>query len=321
TRRSSAVVSVALWLALAPFASWAALRLTGWEPAFRWSQLVSFTPYAAAGSVVPPLVALALRRRAAAVAALAVAAALASAVLPRALPDGGPPVTGTELRVMAANLYYSSTPSDALMAEVRRRRPDVLVLSELQSGTVAELDRAGIAGLLPYRAGLAGARSKGTAIYSRLPIEEEGPPLPGPGPLSVPAVVTLPGGQRLDVVGVHTCAPTGGWRARCWAGSVRGLPAANGRLRVLAGDFNATLDHRVLRDLVATGYRDAADAAGHGLAMTWPYRDHPRWFPKAAIDHVLADSRIGVRGFATVDLPRSDHRAVVADLTIPREGA
>ncbi|WP_143737904.1 hypothetical protein [Microbispora sp. GKU 823] len=81
---------LAPWLALIPFAGWSVLRLTGWEPKFRWSQLVSFTPYVAGASLLPLAVAVALRRWRAALAAAVVSGALGAAVLPRALPDCPP---------------------------------------------------------------------------------------------------------------------------------------------------------------------------------------------------------------------------------------
>jgi hypothetical protein len=58
--------------------------------------------------------------------------------------------------------------------------------------------------------------------------------------------------------------------------AIAALPGAGapGDLQLIAGDFNATLDHRVLRRLLGRGYADAADAAGDGLTWTWPARDH-----------------------------------------------
>jgi endonuclease/exonuclease/phosphatase family metal-dependent hydrolase len=38
------------------------------------------------------------------------------------------------------------------------------------------------------------------------------------------------------------------------------------------------------------------------------------------IDHVLVDRRIGVRDVQVHGLPRSDHRAVLASLTVPAAG-
>jgi endonuclease/exonuclease/phosphatase family metal-dependent hydrolase len=37
-----------------------------------------------------------------------------------------------------------------------------------------------------------------------------------------------------------------------------------------------------------------------------------------AIDHVLADARCGVRAFSVHPIPGTDHRAVLAELVLPR---
>jgi endonuclease/exonuclease/phosphatase (EEP) superfamily protein YafD len=93
-------------------------------------------------------------------------------------------------------------------------------------------------------------------------------------------------------------------------------PADTGnRLRVLLGDFNATLDHEPLRELLATGYRDAAAETGSGLRPTWPANG--RRLPPVTIDHVLADERIGFRDYATADLAGTDHRPVAVTLVLP----
>jgi endonuclease/exonuclease/phosphatase family metal-dependent hydrolase len=86
--------------------------------------------------------------------------------------------------------------------------------------------------------------------------------------------------------------------------------------RVLLGDFNATLDHAPLRELISRGYRDAADTTGKGLIGTWgPYDGSP--IPPVTIDHVLVDERIGVREVSVHPIPGSDHHAIVAGLTVP----
>jgi endonuclease/exonuclease/phosphatase (EEP) superfamily protein YafD len=80
---------------------------------------------------------------------------------------------------------------------------------------------------------------------------------------------------------------------------------------VVAGDFNATVDHAQFRDLLDHGYADAAESSGAGYLPTYPT---DRWYgPLIGIDHVLfrgmqADSA------DTYDLPGSDHRAVLARL-------
>jgi endonuclease/exonuclease/phosphatase (EEP) superfamily protein YafD len=310
-----------LWLMVAALAGWASLRLCGWEPKFFWSQLVSFTPYAAVLSLVPLGFAAFQRAGTLLVAALMVTGAFAVAVLPRAVPERNPPAEGPVLRVMAVNLLHSSVLPPVLVDAVERDRPDVLNLLEFTDLMRERVEELGLGRLLPYKIVLPGTDSEGAAIYSRYPLRRADAPIAAPAfegsPRHLPAVVTLPGGRELDLVAVHACAPSEGWRTACWASSIRALPPAGGRLRVLAGDFNSTLDHAVLRDLIATGYRDAADVTGKGLSMTWPYYEQPRLFPKVAIDHVLADRRIAIRSFQTLRMPRTDHRATLTELVLP----
>jgi hypothetical protein len=65
-------------------------------------------------------------------------------------------------------------------------------------------------------------------------------------------------------VAVHTNPPaTSPAQVRSWEQDLAALPAPEpGVLRVLAGDFNATLDHVAFRTLLDRGYVDAARAAG-----------------------------------------------------------
>jgi len=50
-----------------------------------------------------------------------------------------------------------------------------------------------------------------------------------------------------------------------------------------------------------------------GLTPTWPY-DKP--LPKIALDHVLVNARVFVGSFAVHAIGGTDHRCVIADLTI-----
>jgi len=101
-----------------------------------------------------------------------------------------------------------------------------------------------------------------------------------------------------------------------WSSALESLPSAGaGAPWVLAGDFNATLDHAELRDVIDRGYRDAGDAAGEGLEPTWPVGG--RHMPPVTIDHVLADRRLGIADYEVLGLPGSDHRPVYARLVLP----
>jgi endonuclease/exonuclease/phosphatase (EEP) superfamily protein YafD len=85
---------------------------------------------------------------------------------------------------------------------------------------------------------------------------------------------------------------------------------------VLAGDFNATLDHAALRGVLRSGYADAAQQDGRGL--TWTWRPLRLRFPRLSLDHVLVDPRIAVAAVDLVAVSGSDHRALVVDLVLPR---
>jgi endonuclease/exonuclease/phosphatase (EEP) superfamily protein YafD len=190
-------------------------------------------------------------------------------------------------------------------------------VQELTPELARGLDEAGLAELLPQRVAEPRDEGAGMGIYARVPLV----PLELDGrrrnPLAA-ATARPPGAPPVDVVAVHPPPPLRGTVA-AWRADLRALPPAttDGRLRILAGDFNATLDHVELRRLLDTGYEDAAAEVGAGLRATWP--EGRRLPPPVAIDHVLADRRCGVRAFSVHPIPGTDHRAVVAELVLPRD--
>jgi endonuclease/exonuclease/phosphatase family metal-dependent hydrolase len=85
---------------------------------------------------------------------------------------------------------------------------------------------------------------------------------------------------------------------------------------ILAGDFNATLDHAPMRAVLRRGYRDAAEQVGKGLVPTWGPRAGRR--PGLlVIDHVLVDPRCTVQAVAAYNLPGTDHRVLLAEVRLP----
>jgi endonuclease/exonuclease/phosphatase family metal-dependent hydrolase len=115
---------------------------------------------------------------------------------------------------------------------------------------------------------------------------------------------------------VHPVPPTSRDQARVWVGQLRDLPgpADDGVAHILLGDFNGTLDNRALRDVLARGYVDAADATGAGLRPTFPAG---RLIPPITIDHVLVPRTIRVHRLSVHGVRDSDHRALIAELVLP----
>src|SRR5829696_3469467 len=301
------------WALVAVHAVWLVVRLFGFELGYPLMPLLAYTPYVAATALVAAVVALVLRVRRAALVAALICAGLVALVAPRAL--GGPTEAqgggGEPLRIMTFNLERGAADPAAIAQLVAREDVDVLGLQEVDTAALARLDAA-LRDALPSRVTALGEGTHGTALYARGTLR----PL-DPEDDQARALVAVPGAQAVDVVAVHPLSPESARRVDRWRADMRALPAATPKagVRVLAGDFNATLDHPELRRLIATGYVDAAGVVGEGLRPSWPVG---RLSPPVTIDHVLAERRCGVRGVEVHRLPGSDHRAVIAELQIPR---
>ncbi|ABP53714.1 Endonuclease/exonuclease/phosphatase [Salinispora tropica CNB-440] len=321
-RRRPAARTLACWLAVAPGAAWAVVRLLGLDRG-PLVQLLAFTPYAAAGSLLLLLLLLAVRRwRPAAVAAVTTVA-LVAVVAPRTFESTPPAATGPAVRLLTANLLAGSADAEVLVDLVRRHSVEVLAVQEFTPAIAAELDRLGLEQLLPYRELHPVEGTPGSGLYARYPITEGGVRhnSNGWGFLQAYGTVLVPEAPPVQVESVHPSAPYAIDQVGNWRRDLAAQPPATpgGQLRILAGDFNATLDHAPLRALLDTGYVDAADAAGVGLTGTWgPYDGD--LIPPVTIDHVLVDRRIAVRTAAVYAIPGSDHRAVLTDLRLPPTG-
>nr|WP_062334738.1 endonuclease/exonuclease/phosphatase family protein [Herbidospora sakaeratensis] len=320
-RTALTVRTCATWLIVGAYAAWAALRLFPGDVGFWWVQLVAFTPYVALSSPVALVVALLARRRAAGVAALAVCVVFAAIVVPRMVgesPSGG---GGPRLRVLAVNLLAGGAGAAEVVRLVRSVRADVVAFQELSPVAVEAMGRAGLDTLLPHRVTEARAGTRGSGIYSRHPVSRVGLlDFGGFGQLIGRLDVD---GVAVEMVSVHPCAPYLARLHSCWGEGLDALSRTGGSTRLLIGDFNATLDHARVRELLDAGYRDAAEATGNGLQTTWPAlpRDfHGLPIPPVTIDHVLADNRTAIHAFSVHLLPGTDHKAVFADLELPGPG-
>ena len=304
------------WTLVAPGAIWAVVRLGGWDQWYPAAQLIAFTPYVLAGSLLALAATALLRRWPATVVAALTVAALAACVLPRALPDSeAPPATGVPLRVMTANVLAGRASAATLVRLVTEDHVDVLAVQELTPAFATALGQAGMADVLAFKVLYPRPGVIGSGVYSRFALRDDGV-RDNPYRYGQAKAVLIETGVMIE--SVHPVAPSEASSLPGWRRSLTHQPPAtvDGPLRVLAGDFNATLDHSLLRSLIAGGYRDAADVMGEGLTGTWgPYDGD--LIPPVTLDRVLADRRIGVTSVEVFDLPGSDHRPVLAALVLP----
>ena len=307
-------------------AGWTTARLAGADRlrfAEAWTvPLLSFTPQVTAGAWASAL----LLRGAGPAAATAVAgAALTAAVGPRAVPYRQPPAAGPVLRVLTANLLVGRAVAEAVVELVCRKHPDVLFVQELTDDAAARLQQAGLCDLLPHRVTQPIAHGTQGSIYARYPLRG-GPAAAPPSAARCTARLDHPSGQFVQLACIHVAPPKPPWSPGAtarWRSQLSALPAPGDGACVLAGDFNATLDHAQFRRLLSRGYLDAASQAGNGLCPTWGPQPGRR-LTLLAIDHVLTDRRCAVLTTSAHWLSGSDHRALYAEIRLPaphnREG-
>lgn len=281
-------------------------------------QAVAFTPYALvlyAATLIVVLFAAVRRHRSRLLllpGALALAGLLGHAVwaAPLVSGEGRAPAAGAEpVTVMSSNLYYGRGDGTAVVLDAARRDVDVLVVSEVTARTLAEMERAAVAALYPYRAGEAGDANEGTMVFSRTPVSD----------VEVVAGTTFDnllvrtGG--LSLLAAHPAAPLD---PEDWRRDHDLLRAAVARARpdVVVGDLNATFDHAPLRTLAEAGYRGSLELLDGGLAPTWPanglYEPLRLFPPLVRIDHVLLAPGWTVGRADTLEIPDTDHLAVLA---------
>lgn len=240
-----------------------------------------------------------------------------------------PAKTEESVRVMTWNTAGEAVSADAIAAQVLAQEADIIALPETSEAvgeriaiSLREQGRPMWVHHVQYRPEIAnGPQAWQTTLlispdlgnYSVIQSSADG----SSNTTSVPSAVAMPvNGDGPTVVAVHAVAPRAEdmtrWRSdlswiadQCPSGNV-----------ILAGDFNATVDHMAGfgvdgGDMGAC--RDVASRTGNGVVGTWPAS-----IPGLAgvpIDHIMAsDAWIPTGSVVLEDAGGSDHRAVVAQL-------
>ncbi|MCW2791569.1 MAG: hypothetical protein JWO76_667 [Nocardioides sp.] len=228
--------------------------------------------------------------------------------------DNPPPAAGADpLTVMTANLYGGRADGIELVRVASDEDVDLLVVEEITETELARMEQAGLDALFPHRIGDAGPAFdvSHTMVFSREPLGRA-------ERVNTAHESWLVTRGDLTLLAVHPFAPSDPeqWRAD-HAAVLAAAKASDPDLVV--GDFNATLDHAPMRALADHGWRSVAELANEGWQPTWPSNGLIERFglplpSLVQIDHVLVGPRLAALSTHTVDIPGTDHRAVVAEV-------
>lgn len=242
-----------------------------------------------------------------------------------------PAKTETSLRVMTWNTAGSATSAETIAQFAVGMQADVVTLPETTIDTgarVAELMRDMGQPMWAHHAeygeyGITGWDATSTTVLIRPELGDYSviqSSLDGSSNTStVPSAVAMPtSGDGPIIVAAHAVAPRQEYMSS-WRSDLQWLAdqCASDNV-ILAGDFNATLDH--MTGMGVDGgtlgrCHDAASESGNGGVGTWP-TDAPALLG-APIDHVMATPDWTVSGsvvMRTLDGSGSDHRPIVVQL-------
>jgi endonuclease/exonuclease/phosphatase (EEP) superfamily protein YafD len=312
-------ISLVLWIIAIPLLLVAVARVLPFDNVVLLPHLVAFTPWATLLTLPLLIVVLFSRRR---VLTLLLAVAMAGYVYwtapffvpPDTSSAADPADTGT-LRVMTINALYGKADAQSVVHLVASQHVEVLAVQELTPAFEDALVDAGIDEFLAHSFTVPADDSPaGSGLWSStaLTAEEE---LAGTS-FAMPSAVVGVGGTdvRVTVVHPHPPMPT---EITTWHTELVELAEqahADDTPQILAGDFNATYDHATFRDLLGSRFADATREWGAGPAVTWPEGGQvPALF---ALDHVVVEKDMPVSDVVTMQVPGTDHRAVLATVVV-----
>ena len=228
--------------------------------------------------------------------------------------------TTLRLRLFTVNARGGAADPAALLHILRRHGVDVLAVQELTPHMVSRLVAAGLTQLLPFSHLDPRPGAMGTGLWARWPLTPL-PPVPGLTAAAPRARIDPLGGLPVRLAAVHPLALVHGhtdiWRREL--AMIKQTLATVDEPHVVAGDFNATRDHRPFRELLAAGFADCADSSQNRSwpGFTWPTAGG--MLPIMRLDHVLVSSTATVPMTRAIRVPSTDYHGVLAAIEFSRE--
>lgn len=236
--------------------------------------------------------------------------------VPRQLSGARPAPEGArELTVMVANVLGGGASAADVAELIRERKPDLVSLPEAQVDVReeirAQLQDQQYKGFTtqPSRAVPSATSVLVSAALGDVTIAAE------PGTTFGTVVVTGGNLGAIRLIAYHGYPPLPD-AVTTWKKDLQKVRhwCAQDPPLVIAGDFNATVDHADFRHALGGYCRSVGPSVGRGLLGTWP-ADQPAVL-RTQIDHVVVSRQLQPRRFTTYPIRGTDHRAVVATVAV-----
>lgn len=237
-----------------------------------------------------------------------------------ASPDALPP-DATAVNVMQYNVYFGNNDYDRIASHIVASDAHVVALHELLPEQWAELDPR-LESAYPYRIGaplaeIDGQPGGGMALLSRTPLDRiEMSNDVSPAARVILVATTDIAGHEVTVIGLHPHASrTDGTKVSLRNAQLDGVAAfvqdTTGPAVVLTDLNIAPTSPAYQAFLNDMGWRDPHTIVG--WRSSWPTWGGALGMP---IDHVFVSDHFGLHGYTTGDGAGSDHKSVVAQLSL-----
>ncbi len=219
---------------------------------------------------------------------------------------------GQNLRILHSNVLTNNRRYSEVISLVKAEQPDIAVFVEVSTVWAKEL--AVLSEIFPYSSNLQESERFGSAIYSKLPLENASIKAFSQQRKSLFAEVEFKG-KIISLILAHPTVPI---KQQSFIDRNQQLTAIGEYAAqvknplIVVGDFNTTMWSPFYKNMVKTGnLRNAR--SGFGILPTWPTFMPLAYIP---IDHFLVSKEIGVLRIRTGRNVGSDHLPLITDLVL-----
>jgi endonuclease/exonuclease/phosphatase (EEP) superfamily protein YafD len=219
---------------------------------------------------------------------------------------------GQHLRILHSNVLRSNRRYSEVISLVKAEQPDIAVFVEVNTSWAKELSV--LSEIFPYSSTQQESEKFGSAIYSKLPLENSSVKPFSNQRKSLAADVKF----QSKIISLILAHPTVPIKQESFINRNKQLAAISEYAAqvknpvIVVGDLNTTMWSPFYKNMVKTGnLRNAR--SGFGILPTWPTFLPLAYIP---IDHFLVSKEIGVLKIRTGRNVGSDHLPLITDLVI-----